>query len=278
MPLTLMYITNDPVVAAIAQKTGVDRIWVDLEQIGKEARQAGRNTVKSRHTIADVSALRPVVTASELMVRVNPIHEKSGAYLGSETEIRQVLDAGADVVMLPMFRTCGEVERFVRCVDGRAKTMLLLETAEAAEQVEDILKLDGIDEVHIGLNDLHLAYGKKFMFELLCDGTVERLCGKLSRAGVKYGFGGIARVGGGVLPAELIIAEHYALGSSAVILSRSFCDTSKVNDPRQVEAVFAEGVRQIRAKEREISHYVKEAFLSNHREILQKVQQIIETM
>ena len=46
----------------------------------------------------------------------------------------------------------------------------------AVERIDEILALDGIDEVHIGLNDLSLGYGMKFMFELLTDGTVERLC------------------------------------------------------------------------------------------------------
>lgn len=30
MALTLMYITNNPVTAKIAQEAGVDRIWVDM--------------------------------------------------------------------------------------------------------------------------------------------------------------------------------------------------------------------------------------------------------
>ena len=51
MSLKLMYITNNPTVAKIAECTGVDRIFVDMEYIGKEKRQAGLDTVKSRHTI-----------------------------------------------------------------------------------------------------------------------------------------------------------------------------------------------------------------------------------
>ena len=39
--LTLMYITNRPDVALVAEKYGVDRIWVDLETLGKEKRQEG---------------------------------------------------------------------------------------------------------------------------------------------------------------------------------------------------------------------------------------------
>ena len=34
--LKLMYITNNPSIALIAQKHGVDRIWIDLETLGKE--------------------------------------------------------------------------------------------------------------------------------------------------------------------------------------------------------------------------------------------------
>jgi len=34
-----MYITNEPDVALIAEKYGVNRIWIDLETLGKEERQ-----------------------------------------------------------------------------------------------------------------------------------------------------------------------------------------------------------------------------------------------
>lgn len=80
--LTLMYITNNSEVAQIAQKAGVDRIWVDMECIGKEDRQGGMDTVKNHHTIKDVKILRKVVTTSKLMVRINPIHEKTNEWLG----------------------------------------------------------------------------------------------------------------------------------------------------------------------------------------------------
>ena len=41
MALNLMYITNNPQVALIAEKSGVDRIFVDMEYIGKPLRQGG---------------------------------------------------------------------------------------------------------------------------------------------------------------------------------------------------------------------------------------------
>jgi hypothetical protein len=69
--------------------------------------------------------------------------------------------------------------------------------------VDDVLAMGGFDEIHIGLNDLHLSYGMSFMFELLADGTVEGLCRKFQSAGIPYGFGGIAKLGDGLLITEL---------------------------------------------------------------------------
>lgn len=60
------------------------------------------------------------------------------------------------------------------------------------------MKLDGIDEIHIGLNDLHLSLGLTFVFELLANGVVESLCNKLRASSVTYGFGGIACLGQGL--------------------------------------------------------------------------------
>lgn len=275
MSLTLMYITNNAAIARIAQKAGVDRIWIDMEYIGKEERQAGMNTVKSHHTIEDIVRLRPIVKTSELMVRVNPLHEATKAYCSSREEIENTLRAGAEVVMLPMFRTRADAERFVELIDGRAKVQLLLETAEAAANVEEICKVQGVDEIHIGLNDLHLAYGKKFMFQLLADGTVEKLCRAMQERGIKYGFGGIARIGYGMLPAEYIIGEHYRLGSTAAILSRGFCDANSVEDPNAVEGIFVEGVRNIRRKEKEILEYSEAQFAANREIVVEKVGKIV---
>lgn len=275
MALTLMYITNNKTIADIAQRAGVDRIWIDMEYIGKEERQAGMNTVKSHHTVEDIVRLRPIVKTSQLMVRVNPLHEATSAYCSSKEEIENTILAGADVIMLPMFKTIRDVEEFVSLVDGRAKTQLLVETAEAAANIEEICKVQGVDEIHIGLNDLHLAYKQKFMFQLLADGTVERLCKIIKASGIKYGFGGIARVGHGMLPAEYVIGEHYRLGSTAAILSRGFCDANLVEDPKTIENIFLEGVKNIRLKEKEFLVYTEEKFKNNHEIVIEKVGEIV---
>lgn len=275
MALTLMYITNNPRVAEIAQEAGVNRVWVDLEYIGKELRQAGMNTVKSHHTVEDVAALRKVVATSQLQVRVNPIHEATKDYCGSKEEIDNVIEAGAEIVMLPMFKTPEEVEKFVEYVDKRARVLLLCETREAAEHIDDIMAVPGIDEMYVGLNDLHLSYGQKFMFQPLCDGKLDCLAEKIIAKGLSFGFGGIARVGFGMLPAEYIIGEHYRLGSTAAILSRGFCNMNMVEDPEDVRELFIQGVKDIRAREKECESFSAEQFAENHEEVVKRVAQIV---
>lgn len=49
MPLKLMYITNCPDVARIAEQAGVDRIFVDMEYIGKAIRQGDGFCPKSSY-------------------------------------------------------------------------------------------------------------------------------------------------------------------------------------------------------------------------------------
>ena len=261
MALKLMYITNRPDIALIAEHAGVDRIFIDMEYIGKAARQGGMDSVQNHHTIEDVNKIRTILTKADLLVRVNPIHEETDKYYSSEDEIDSVIKAGADIVMLPFFKTVEEVKRFIDIVDGRVRTLLLLETREAAELVDEIIAVPGIDEIHIGINDMSLGYGKTFMFQLLADGTVERLCLKFRRAGIPYGFGGVASIGTGKLPAEAILKEHYRLGSSMVILSRSFCNVNKDTDLNYIQEKFEIGVHSIRAFENEIaihSQYFKE--------------------
>jgi len=243
MALKLMYITNDPAVALLAEAVGTDWIWVDLETLGKAERQGHMDSVKSHHTVADIRAMRAVLTRSELLVRIDPMHD------GSPAQIEQVIEAGADIIMLPMWRSCEEVSRFLALVNGRCRTMLLLETKEADACLDEVLRLSGIDMVHIGLNDLHLSYARTFMFELLTDGTVERICERLRAADKPYGFGGVGRIGTGMLPAEHILGEHVRLGSQMAILSRSFCDVTKAGGKEEVAEIFTTGMRELRACE-----------------------------
>ncbi len=278
MSIKLMYITNRAEVAAIAQSAGVDRLFVDMEYIGKDLRQAGRDTVKCRHTVDDIKNIKKITEngPSELLVRVNPIHNETAEHPSSEAEIDAAIDAGADIIMLPMFRTRREVDRFLSAVGGRAKTILLFETRDAFNNAEEIVSAGGFDEAHIGLNDLHLEMEKSFMFELLIDGTVEALSKVFKKYNVPFGVGGIARVGYGMLPAEYIIAEHYKLGSTAAILSRSFCNADMVIDMAELEDVFNVGIKSIRIFEKTAEKMTCDEHVANINKMKAIINQIIK--
>lgn len=270
MALTLMYITNDSEVALIAEKNGVDRIWIDLETLGKEERQNGMNTVKSKHKVEDIKVIKPLLSKADMMVRINPWNDNS------KEEIDSVIDAGADFIMLPMWKTKEEVDYFVQHVRGRVKTNLLLETKEAVECLDEVLEIDGIDEIHIGLNDLHLSYGLTFMFELLSNGLVEKLCNKIKEKNIPYGFGGIAKIGEGMLPAEKVVLEHYRIGSTRAILSRSFCNTDEMKNIDEIEKIFSKNMRTLREYESHIDLSDLQCFNDNKETVKTLVQMIVE--
>lgn len=277
MALKLMYITNKPAVAKIAEEVGVDWIFIDMEFIGKDSRQGGLDTVQNHHTIDDIKNIRKVITKSKLLVRVNPIHEALPDYPSSKEEIDTAINAGADIVMLPFYKTVKEVRQFIQYVGGRAKTCLLLETAEAAILLDETLKVPGIDMIHLGLNDLHLELGMKFMFQLLSDGVVEQLGNKIKAAGIPFGFGGIARLDSGMLPGADVLKEHVRLGSSMVIVSRSFCNTDVITDLDEVRRIFTEGIKAIRDLEAE-AQAAANYFVKNRQEVEKAVETIVENI
>ena len=273
--LKLMYITNRPEIAQIVENAGVERIFIDMEYIGKSVRQGGMDTVQCHHTIEDIRAVKKVLTKAQIMTRCNPIHEATSEYCSSKEEIDAAVEAGADILMLPYFKTAKEVQEFVCLVDGRAKTLPLIETPEAVACIDEILEIDGIDEIFVGLNDLSLGYGMKFMFQLLIDGTVEKLCEKFKAKGIPYGFGGIAALGKGMLPSERVIAEHYRLGSTCAILSRSFCNTNIVTDLDEVRRVFDIDLKAIRAWEKRCENGSVD-FAENRKEVEVAVNKIVK--
>jgi 2-keto-3-deoxy-L-rhamnonate aldolase RhmA len=215
--MILKFITNNVELAKYAEECGVDRIFLDLEFIGKNLRQGHLDTLISNHTVKDVSNLKKALSNSELLVRVNPIN------VNSKMEIDQVIDSGADIIMLPMFKYKQEVDQFIQIVNGRSKVSLLLETPNSLLNIDEILKCSGnIDEIHIGLNDLHIAMGLKFMFEIIAGDLIDTIAKKITDKKIKLGIGGIACIGQGKIKAENILTEYIRLGSEMVILSRTF--------------------------------------------------------
>ena len=209
-------ITNKPDIAAAAEQAGVGRIMVDLERMGKFERQKLRDTWISEHQIADIAPVARAVSDADVMVRINPLYD------GSAGEIDQAIDSGATSIMLPMFRSMHEIVRIGELIAGRCTFVPLVETSGAMAILESVARCDAVDEVFIGLNDLHMSLGLDFMFEPLGNGMLDAASETLRTIGKPFGFGGIARLGEGDLPAEFILRDHARLGSTRVNLSRTF--------------------------------------------------------
>ena len=258
--LELIQITNDPAFAQRCDALGGFRLFVDLERLGKQERQAGLNTFISTHQLRDVARIRAVSKQAKLMVRVNPLHE------GTRAEVDAVLSEGADCLMLPMFATPGELLAFSEIVGGRAPIVPLLETAAALACVDQWAGTPGLQEIYVGLNDLHLSLGQRFMFEPLADGSVERVARLARSHDLRFGFGGIARLDEGMLPGRDVLAEHLRLGSRAVILSRTFHRDGAMH--------FESEIAGLRAAERELAARTPQQVSDDARRIARRITEI----
>ena len=231
----LTLLTDDPALARRADAAGIDRVGLDLERIGKQARQDPDSCWISDHQLDSLPLVAAALTRAAPFARTNPIHE------GSPSEIEALLAAGARVLMLPMFRTPAEVERFVTLVDGRALAVPLVETADAARDLAEILQVDGIDEIHVGLNDLHLDLGLRSHFELLISPLLDRVAEAVHRAGLPLGIGAVARVGdeGLPVPPRLVCAQLGRLGATRSLVARSLLgpDPDAIDLPVEIAAV-----------------------------------------
>jgi hypothetical protein len=221
-------ITNDPALASHADAAGVDIIGVDIERLNKSARQGHiPNARISDHELSDLKSLARVVHKASLFARLNPVHQ------GSKNEVESALANGASVLMLPYFFGAEEVEEFVRLVDGRASVVLLLETSAAVVRLHEVLGVGGIDEVMVGLNDLHLSMGVSNHFEPVASELMTMVSDQVRACGVRFGFGGLARAFDDRLPvpSDLVLAQHARLASSSAWISRSLLG----NDPAAVD-------------------------------------------
>ena len=241
--IDLLTITNLPELAARCDQMPGMRVFVDLERNGKAARQKGYDTFISAHHLNDVGRIKAVLKQSRLMVRVNPVQLDNLA--ASRAEVDAVLDQGADMIMLPMFSQPEELRAFAGIVAERVPIVPLLETPGALSSLDSWIDTPGIYEIFVGLNELHLALGCSFMFEPLLMGHVGRVAEVVRARGMRFGFGGIARMDEGVLPGHDVLAEHLRLGSGAVILSRTF---NRANT-QACEHTFEQAVADLRTAE-----------------------------
>jgi HpcH/HpaI aldolase/citrate lyase family len=259
--IELLQITNDPNLARCCDALGGFRLFVDLELMGKHERQAGRNTHITSHSVDDVSRVKAVLQRSQLLVRLNPLHA------GTSAEVDAVLARGADMLMLPMFSNAATLQQFCALVAGRAPVVPLLETKGALESIEQWIDTPGLAEVFVGLNDLHLELGNRFMFEPLAAGHVDRVAALCKARGLRFGFGGIARMNEGSLSGRDVLAEHLRLGSGAVIVSRTF---HRSDEPTG----FEEAISQLRLTEAQLRARSANEVVRDHQNAIKKIANI----
>ncbi len=263
--INLITITNDVGLAARCDALPGMRLFVDLERHGKAERQAGRNTFISTHQIADILQVKAVLKHSRLMVRVNPC--EIDKLESSRQEIDEVIAQGADLLMLPMFASAEPLKAFAALVAGRVPVVPLLETAGALASLNEWIDTPGIEEVFVGLNDLHISLGCRFMFEPLALGHVDRVARATLQRGLRFGFGGIARAHEGLLPGRDVLAEHVRLGSQAVILARTF------NRP-DGETSFEQAVADLREAEQCLAQRTAQQTEADHLRVSALIRQL----
>lgn len=269
--MEFIQITNSVSVASEMDSAGIDRVMVDLERRGKRERQRGRDTLLSDHQIEDVAAIRGVLRHAALQVRIDPWDGNS------PKQVQTVVEAGADLVMLPMFRRAEEVQSFVDAVAGEARTCILLETASAVARIDSILDCTGVDEVYIGLNDLHREMHVTFMFELMAYGLVDLIVDRLRSAGLPFGIGGVAPQGTGPVGPRLILGEHQRLGSTACILSRGFLKRVDVSGGERPE-VLGQEIALLRGIVQQWSMADEPEVQANHIEFRGVIDHVVEEL
>lgn len=262
--MKLFYITNDVDEAVLAQNAGADRIFIDTEILGKDLRQSAFDMVHNAHKLEDVKNMRDKINIS-IMTRINPFNKNS------HEEIEKAVSYGSDYIMLPYFKSIDEVLKTADLIDGRSKFVPLVETAEGVEILEQILEADAADEIHIGLNDLRLSRGKKFLFEPLSDGLLEEIADLINAYELPWGFGGLACIGRGELPSDLIISEHKRLGSTRAILSRQFR-----NPDKRADFDLTEELKKLRQKIYESENYTAEKIEFNRNRVADIIASIVK--
>jgi hypothetical protein len=216
--LVLTLWTDDPELARRADAAGVDRIGIDLERLGKRERQGGRGTWISGHRLESLDRVAGSLERAQPFARIDPPHD------GTAAQVDEVIAHGARVVMLPMVAGPDEAEAFAAAVDGRARVVLLVERPEAVRRIAELAAVDGVEEIHLGLNDLALSLGMSTRWQVLAGDLASDVGAAVRERGRAFGLGGIGPPGMDDLPvpSDLVYAELARTGATATLLSRSF--------------------------------------------------------
>ena len=263
------FITDDHQVASFVDRHGVEFAFIDLEILGKQQRQGGHDTIISQHAREAIPTVRAALTNARLMVRINPLHS------GTPNEVDYCIGAGAQLIMLPMFRSALELEQVARFIGGRVPMIPLVETAGAVRDIERIVQIEGIEQLHVGLNDLRLDLGLSFLFESVANGLVDRIAETCHDASMPFGVGGVARAQGGLIPGTMVLGEYLRVGAMATILSRDFHHRAKDLADLQAKVDFPDELAQLRRAEMELRQRSPSEIEADRCEFAQRVQQVV---
>ena len=150
-PFDLLLFSTDAPFIQEAVAAGVDGIVVDWERRGKKQRQAGFDTQVGEDTPDDLMRVR-ACTSARVLCRTN------GYGPWTQGEVEQVIEAGADELILPMVRNPQEVESVLEYVRDRCKVGILVETMAATQCLPGLSRLP-LSRVYVGLNDLAIERG-----------------------------------------------------------------------------------------------------------------------
>jgi hypothetical protein len=216
--IELILVGNDPDLAVRAIDAGINRCLVDLEILGKSDRQHGRGTFIARHSMEDVERLRAVLPDGTVEVRVDRLNPRS------KEQIDRVINAGADIVMLPMVESIQEAGVFIDLLGGRVRACLLVETVAGIDALDALASIPGVHEFHIGLNDLMISSGDDHLFGPFADRQLEAPARHIRSRGLGLGIGGITVPGQTNLPvdSDQLIGELVRLDVTLAWLGRSF--------------------------------------------------------
>jgi len=216
----LFLFSKEPETIMEAITNGIHGIIIDLENRGKQNRQAGFDTQINKNSFEDIKKIK-TTTKAYVITRIN------GFWTRTASEIRRVIDMGADEIFLPMVRSVQDVESSLRFIDGKCKMGILVETRDALEICADLGQLP-LSHVYVGLNDLAIDRGLSNIFLSLVDGTVERIRQNFDQP---FGFGGLTLPEKGFpIPCRLLISEMALLNANFSFLRRSFFrDTGGTN-------------------------------------------------
>ena len=248
-PFELLLFHRDTAASQAHFDAGLDGVILDLEHRGKAARQTGYDTEINAHTLSDLRAARKALTG-HILCRI------SGPSPTSD-ELRAVLDAGADEIIVPMLTSLAQAERICSLVDGAADITLMCETLEATKILPRLSRLP-IRRLYVGLTDLWIARGTASIFAPLEDGLIDEI--RLDVTGPSFGFGGLTLPGlGKPLCVSHLYHEMARLNAGFTFLRRSYYRDAKDLTPTAALQAIRADMQTARARSRPMvaAHYAR---------------------